>query len=101
MRRRGCYYVYITTNQHRTVLYVGMSGDLSDRAGRHLHDALFTGIHFTGKYQCFYVVYFEAWSDVRIAIAREDQLKGWRRSKKLALIRSVNPTMRFLNDELI
>jgi len=97
----GRYFVYITTNQHRTVLYTGMSNDVAIRAGQHQEDAVHNGMHFPGWYQAFYVVWYEVFTDVLLAIKREKEIKGWRRSKKLALIRSVNPDMRFLNDELL
>jgi putative endonuclease len=62
----------------------------------HWYDALNEGKHFAGKYQCFYLVYFEEYGNVDIAIAREKEIKGWRREKKLSLIKSQNPEMRFL-----
>ena len=69
------YYVYILTNQtHR--LYVGVTGDLQRRIYQHKHK-LTPG--------------FEITTDVQSAIAREKQLKGWKRYKKIALIESENP----------
>ena len=97
----GRYFVYITTNQHRTVLYVGITNNAVIRAAQHQQDAVHDGRHFAGWYQAFYVVWYEIFTDVNLAIKREKELKGWRRSKKLALVHSVNPEMRFLNDELL
>ncbi|WP_276135151.1 GIY-YIG nuclease family protein [Polluticoccus soli] len=90
------YYVYITTNQHRTVLYTGVTGFLQRRMDQHWYDALFEGMHFTGRYQSFYLIYFEEYNHPDTAIAREKEIKGWRREKKLKLIRSSNPTLEFL-----
>jgi putative endonuclease len=81
--------VYIMTNRHRTVLYVGVTSNLDKRIADHR-----AGIHpssFTRKYNVDRLVYFELGKDIRSAIAREKQLKGWRRSKKIALIESTNP----------
>ena len=90
------YYVYITTNKNRTVLYTGITGSLERRLSQHLEDAVFQGQHFAGKYQSFYLLYFEEFMDVRKAIAREKEIKGWRREKKMKLICSVNPEFNFL-----
>src|SRR5262245_6430665 len=90
------YFVYITTNQHHTVLYTGVTGFLQRRMDEHWYDALYEGNHFAGKYQSFYLVFFEEYNDINKAIAREKEIKGWRREKKLALIRSQNPEMKFL-----
>ena len=71
------------------VLYIGVTNDLARRMFEHRHK-LVAG--FTGKYNVNRLVYFESFGDVRHAIAREEQLKGWRREKKVALIESANPT---------
>lgn len=63
-------------------------------------DAVHYGKHFTGWYQAFYVVWFEEFTEITQAIMREKQIKGWKRCKKLDLIKSINPEMRFLNDDL-
>jgi putative endonuclease len=93
------YYVYITTNQHRTVLYTGVTGYLQRRIDQHWYDALYEGKHFAGKYQAFYLVYYEEYSNINTAIAREKEIKGWKREKKLMLIKSLNPEMKFLFEE--
>jgi putative endonuclease len=80
-------YVYIMTNRSRT-LYIGMTSDLERRVYQHKH-GLLPG--FTSKYKMTQRVYYEVGDDVRVAIAREKQLKGWLRAKKIALIESVNP----------
>jgi putative endonuclease len=82
----GMYYVYILTNRSGT-LYVGMTNNLARRLYEHRHK-LIPG--FTSDYNIDRLVYFECSGDVRAAIAREKQIKRWRREKKMALIESVN-----------
>jgi putative endonuclease len=81
------YYVYIMSSGRRT-LYVGVTNDLERRVHEH-REKLLEG--FTKRYNIKHLVYFESFTDVRAAIAREKQIKGWSRLKKLALIRSRNP----------
>jgi putative endonuclease len=81
------YYVYIMTNRSCT-LYTGVTNDLQRRVYEHKHK-LVPG--FTSKYNINRLVYYEATRDIRAAIAREKQIKGWLRAKKIALIESVNP----------
>ena len=80
------YYVYIMSSRNRT-LYVGVTNNLLRRAYEHQHK-LADG--FTKKYNVSSVVFYDTTNDVEAAIAREKQLKGWRRSKKIALIELVN-----------
>ncbi|WP_138296653.1 MULTISPECIES: GIY-YIG nuclease family protein [unclassified Clostridium] len=82
------YFVYMLTNPSRTVLYIGVTGDLTRRLAQHRSGE--TG-GFTARYHTHRLVYFEQTTDVRAAIAREKQLKGWSRAKKDALVESVNP----------
>jgi len=93
------YYVYITTNPEKTVLYVGVTNDLRVRISQHTENKGKPDT-FAGKYYCYNLVYYEHFSDINYAIAREKEIKKWRRTKKVALIESVNPTWRFLNDEI-
>ena len=88
------YYVYIMTNQSRT-LYVGVTNNVKRRVEQHR-----TGIEegFTHRYKIDVLVYVEAFSDVYSAIIREKQIKHWRRGKKLALIALDNPEWRDLSD---
>jgi putative endonuclease len=81
------YYVYILTNRAGT-LYIGVTNSIERRAYEHK-----TGFSpgFTQKYKLNRLVYYEAYGDIREAIAREKQLKGWVRRRKVALIESVNP----------
>jgi len=81
------YYVYIVASLSGT-LYIGITSNLERRMVEH-KEGLIPG--FTKQYGVIRLVYFEVYSDVRNAIRREKQLKGWRREKKIALIRSKNP----------
>ena len=82
------YYVYILSNWDDSVLCIGVTNNLSRRLYEH-RNHLADG--FTSKYNVHKLVYFESTSDVRSAIEREKQLKGWRRSKKDELITKTNP----------
>ena len=81
------YYVYIMTNKSRT-LYTGVTNNLVRRVGEH-KQKLIPG--FTSKYNITILVYYETTPDIHLAIAREKQIKGWLRAKKIALIDSSNP----------
>ena len=87
------YYVYIMANRSCT-LYTGVTNDLNRRVFQHKH-GLLPG--FTSKYHITQLVYFEETGDVRSAIEREKQIKGWLRAKKIALIESANPEWRDLS----
>ncbi|HSK30693.1 MAG TPA: GIY-YIG nuclease family protein [Candidatus Limnocylindria bacterium] len=82
------YCVYIMASRSRT-LYTGVTNDLERRVYEHKRK-LVPG--FTAKYNIDRLVYFDTTEDINAAIHREKQIKGWLRSKKLALIESVNPT---------
>jgi putative endonuclease len=92
--------VYIITNIGRTVLYTGVTNKLIQRLGEHRADALGARHTFTGRYNCYYLVYWECFRYIDKAIAREKQIKGWSRAKKEALINDFNPQWEFLNDEV-
>ena len=87
------YYVYIMTNKSRT-LYIGVTNNLERRAYEH-QQKLMPG--FTFKYNLTQLAYFEVTQDIHAAIAREKQIKGWIRSKKTALIESMNPEWKGLS----
>ena len=87
------YAVYIMTNPSRT-LYIGMTNDLTRRVYEHQHHV---SDGFTARYNVVRLAYYEQCDDVSSAIAREKQLKGWRRSRKIAMIESVNPDWRDLS----
>ena len=81
------YYVYIMTNKSRT-LYVGVTNDLKRQVYEHKHK-LIKG--FTSKYNITKLVWYETFPAIEQAIEGEKRLKGWLRSKKVALIESCNP----------
>jgi len=81
------YFVYIMTNNSRT-LYTGVTGHLARRVYQHKHK-LING--FTKKYNIDRLVYYEQTNDVYAALEREKEIKGWSRSKKIALIEEMNP----------
>ena len=91
------YYVYILTGNSGT-LYTGITNDLARRVFEHKNQ-LVEG--FTKKYNIKYLVYYEAVDDVEAAIAREKQIKGWLRAKKLQLINSLNPSWKDLSEEFL
>jgi putative endonuclease len=88
------YYVYIMSSPTGT-LYTGMTNDLMRRVFEH-QQKLIDG--FTKTYNVTRLIYYEETDDVKAAIFREKQIKSWGRSKKLALVRSVNPTFRDLSE---
>ena len=88
------YYVYIMTSPSGT-LYTGMTNDLKRRVYQHKHK-LIPG--FTAKYDVTRLVYYEETNDVKSAISREKQIKGWLRRKKIALIESQNPKWQDLSE---
>jgi putative endonuclease len=89
------YYVYLLTNWNHKVMYVGMTNDLKRRIYEHKTK---TVKGFTEKYNLNKLVYFEATSDVHAAIAREKEIKKWRREKKDALVVAANPEWRDLSE---
>jgi putative endonuclease len=93
--RMRTYWVYIMTNGSKT-LYTGMTGNLARRLDEH-RNYLVPG--FTSRYKIDRLVHAESFSEVRDAITREKQIKGWVRSKKLALIERSNPNWRDLGEE--
>lgn len=86
------YWVYIMASASGT-LYIGITNDIKRRVFEH-KEGLKDG--FSKKYGCTKLVYCEETNDVNAAIAREKQLKNWRRDKKIVLIRSINPGWRDL-----
>ncbi len=88
------YYVYITTNPDKEVLYTGITNSLLRRLLQHRENKG-NPKTFAGKYYCYNLIYYEHFTDVTMAIAREKQIKGWNRAKKLALIESFNPNWDF------
>ena len=82
------YFVYMMTNRSRIVLYTGVTNDLARRVWEH-HNGTVKG--FTKRYRLTILVYYETYNDIGDAISREKEIKGWRRSKKNALVETLNP----------
>ena len=95
--RHHNYYVYIITNPDGTVLYTGVTNDIENRLYEHY---LNRGNEktFAGKYHCYNLLYFEQYQYIRSAIAREKEIKGWTRKRKLDLIKTENAELKVLND---
>jgi len=87
------YYVYILTNWNNKVVYVGMTNDLERRIAEHKSKSV---PGFTSRYNVKKLVYFEHTTDVLQAIAREKEIKKWRREKKNRLVESMNPAWKEL-----
>ena len=89
------YYVYMMSNISK-MIYTGMTNSLSRRVREHKQKV---NDGFTKRYNIHRLVYYEEFQDVRKAIAREKEIKGWRREKKVALIVGLNPKWRDLAEE--
>lgn len=90
-------FVYILTKKNKTVLYIGVTNNLERRVSEHKADADGLRKSFCGKYNCYFLVYYEEFQKPLEAIAREKEIKKWRREKKEALISSENPDWNFID----
>jgi putative endonuclease len=90
------FYVYILTNT-ANVLYIGVTSNLAGRFWEHTEER---SSKFTLRYNLDRLVFFEDYPTAIDAINREKQLKGWRREKKLTLIKSMNPAWKDLSGRL-
>lgn len=81
------YWVYIMGSEHGKAIYIGVTNNLQRRVQEHKADII---EGFTKRYRCHKLLYFEEYHEINDAIAREKQLKGWRRQKKEELIASMN-----------
>ena len=86
------------TNKYNTVLYVGVTNDLVRRVYEH-RNKLVKG--FTAKYNIVKLVYYEIHEDIKEAIKREKQIKGWLRAKKEELIKTMNPSWKDLYEKIV
>ena len=93
------YYVYILANNTRTTIYTGVTNDLIRRVYEHKQHSDPTS--FTAKYDVTRLVYFDSTPDVRSAIQREKQIKGWNRKRKNELISGMNPTWKDLYESIL
>ena len=91
------YYVYILANWNNKVLYTGVTGNLKRRIYEH-KNKLADG--FTNKYNVDKLVYYDSTDDVREAIKREKEIKGWKRIKKDDLVSEFNPEWRDLSEDI-
>lgn len=89
------YFVYITTNPSKTVLYTGVTNDIFRRMKEH-YDNRGKKQTFAGRYYCYQLIYFERYNDATTAIEREKEVKDLSREKKLNLIKQENPQLNFL-----
>jgi putative endonuclease len=91
------FYVYMMTNRSRVVLYTGITNCLMRRVSQHQNSEI---EGFTKTYKVNRLVYYERFNDPRDAIAREKEIKGWRRNKKNALVETMNPNWADLSPTL-
>ena len=91
------YYVYILANWNHKVLYTGVTNDLVSRVFQHKEKSI---RGFTQRYNVTKLVYYEIFEDIDEAIAREKQIKGGSRQKKVELIHSMNPEWKDLYDTI-
>ena len=94
--RNNDYWVYMLTNGHHTTLYIGITNNITRRLGQHRFGEV---EGFTQRYQLNRLVWIEHFRNVNDAIACEKKLKGWRRSRKIALIEQINPRWLDLADD--
>ena len=89
------YFVYTITNKHKNVLYTGITNNLRARVHQH-YEGNVKG--FSSKYNCKYLIHYEVFDDVSLAIQREKSIKKFRREKKNLIIEKMNPDWKFLNE---
>ena len=93
------YYVYILSNNHKNVIYTGVTNDLIRRVYEHKNH-LDKG-SFTSRYNVENLVFYEVTTDIDSAIAREKQIKGWNRKRKEKLIEAKNPNWNDLYESVL
>ena len=92
------YLVYIMTNKYNTVLYTGVTNDLMRRVWEHKEGI---GSGFTSRYRVNKLVYYESYENINLVIAREKQIEGGSRQKKIDLVISLNPDWYDLYEEML
>ncbi len=90
------YYVYMLTNWNNRALHTGVTNNLERRISEHKNKV---NKGFTAKYNVYKLVYLDCTGDIRAAIEREKQIKGWSREKKNEMVESINPEWRDLSEE--
>ena len=98
MARDYDFWIYIVTNRNHSVLYIGLTNNLSRRAWEHREG---TGGNFPAAYRCNRPIYYEYYSNVHEAIDRESQLKKWSPAKKVELINRLNPSWLDLSADVL
>ena len=91
------YFIYILTNKARSVFYVGVTNNLKNRLLKHKENIVLENKTFVSNYKVEFLLYYEKFNWIQEAIAREKEIKGWRREKKIALIKTMNSDLDFLN----
>ena len=89
-------YMYILTNKAKTVFYTGVTNNLKIRLQQ--HKQTLNPNSFTAKYKVFHLLYFEKFTWIQVAIPRETETKGWKKDKKITLIKTMNPELGFFDD---
>ena len=90
-------YIYIMSNKNRTTFYIGVTNHLQRRGMEHQQGI---GSKFVKKYRLYDLVYYEHYTDITFAIQREKQLKNWHRDWKFNLIKSMNPDVKDLKNQI-
>jgi putative endonuclease len=90
-------YMYIMSNQYRTTFYIGVTSNLEGRVWQHINNE---GSEFVKKYKLYDLVYYEYFERITDAINREKQLENWHKDWTINLIKSENPEMKDLIDQL-
>lgn len=93
------FFVYILTNPGKSTLYTGVTNNLPVRLIEHWENRNKSAT-FAGKYFCYNLIYYEKFTYINVAIAREKEIKKWNRKKKEALINTMNPEWTFLNEKI-
>ncbi|WJS94775.1 GIY-YIG nuclease family protein [Flavobacterium johnsoniae] len=91
------YFIYILTNKAKSVFYVGVTNNLKKRLIKHKENILDENKTFASKYKVEFLLYYEKFAWIQEAITREKEIKGWRREKKIELIKTMNPDLEFLD----
>jgi len=91
-------YVYIMSNKNRTTFYTGVTSRLNDRVREHKEGK---GGAFTSRYRCYDLVYYDDFPSIDEALQCEKQIKNWHREWKINLIKSINPDLKDLSDEVL
>jgi putative endonuclease len=90
------FYVYILTNKNKTVLYTGVTNNLKRRLSE--HESKLNPTSFSARYNTHFLIYYEKFSWIQLAIAREKEIKSLSRDKKISLIHEINPELDFWNE---